>query len=29
MYRRAPLIWIKGDDEPSKYAENLDNWIFL
>jgi hypothetical protein len=27
--RSAPLIRINWDDEPSGYAENPDNWIFL
>jgi len=28
-YSRPPLIRINWDDEPSGYAENLDNWIFF
>jgi hypothetical protein len=28
-YSRTPLFWINCDDEPSRYAENLDNCIFL
>ena len=28
-YRRTPLIRIHWDGEPSGYAENPDNWIFL
>ena len=28
-YSRTPLIWINWDDEPSGYAENLDNCIFI
>ena len=28
-YSRTPLIRINSDDEPSGYAENPDNWIFL
>ena len=28
-YSRTPLIRISWDDEPSGYAENLDNWIFF
>jgi hypothetical protein len=26
---RTPLIRINLDGEPSEYAENPDNWIFL
>jgi len=29
MYSRSPHIWINWDGEPSGYAENPDNWIFL
>jgi hypothetical protein len=28
-YSRTPLIRINWDGEPSEYAENADNWIFL
>ena len=28
-YSRTPLIRINWEDEPSEYAENQDNWIFL
>jgi len=28
-YSRTPLIGIDRDGEPSGYAENPDNWIFL
>jgi hypothetical protein len=28
-YIITPIIWINWDREPSGYAENLDNWIFL
>jgi len=28
-YSRTPLIRINWDGEPSGYAENPDNWIFL
>ena len=28
-YSRTRYIWIKWNGEPSGYAENLDNWIFL
>jgi hypothetical protein len=28
-YSRTPLFWINWDGEPSGYAENPDNWIFL
>jgi len=29
MCSKAPLIWINWDVDPSGYAENSDNWIFL
>ena len=29
IYRRTPFIWINWDSELSRYAENLDNWIFF
>ena len=29
VYSRTPLIRIKRDGEPTGYAENADNWIFL
>jgi len=29
QYRRPPFIRINWDAEPSRYAENPDNWIFL
>jgi hypothetical protein len=29
MESRTPFIWNKWYSEPSGYAENLDNWIFL
>jgi len=29
LYSRTPLIRINWDDEPSGYAENPDNLIFL
>ena len=30
MYKEVtPLIRINCDSEPSGYAENPDNWIFL
>jgi hypothetical protein len=29
VYSRTPLIRINWDGEPSGYAENTDNWIFL
>jgi hypothetical protein len=29
VYSRTPLIRINWDLEPSGYAENPDNWIFL
>jgi len=29
MYSRSVLIQINWDDGPSRYAENMDNWIFL
>ena len=29
MYSRTPLLRVNFDGEPSGYAENLDNWIFL
>jgi len=28
-YSRTPLIRINWDGDPSGYAENPDNWIFL
>ena len=28
-YGRTPIIRINWDGEPSGYAENPDNWIFL
>jgi len=28
-YSRTPIIRIDWDGEPSRYAENPDNWIFL
>ena len=28
-YIRTPLIQINQDGEPSGYAENPDNWIFI
>ena len=28
-YSRIPLIRFNWDGEPSGYAENPDNWIFL
>jgi len=28
-YTRTPIIRNNWDDEPSGYAENPDNWIFL
>jgi len=28
-YSKTPLIRIIWDGEPSRYAENPDNWIFL
>jgi len=28
-YSRTPLIGINWNFEPSRYAENTDNWIFL
>ena len=28
-YSRTPVTRINWDGEPSGYAENLDNWIFL
>jgi hypothetical protein len=28
-YGRTPLILVNWDGEPSGYAENPDNWIFL
>jgi len=29
QYSRTPLIRINWNEEPSGYAENPDNWIFL
>ena len=29
IYSRTQLIRINLDGEPSRYAENSDNWIFL
>jgi len=29
QYSTTPLIRINWDDEPSGYAENPGNWIFL
>jgi hypothetical protein len=29
LYSRTPLIRINWDGDPSGYAENPDNWIFL
>jgi len=29
LYSRTPLIRINCNGEPSGYAENPDNWIFL
>ena len=29
IYSRTPLILINWDGEPSGYAENPENWIFL
>ena len=30
IYSKYPLIRINWEDgEPSRYAENQDNWIFL
>jgi len=29
MDSRTPFIWNKWYGEPSRYAANLDNWIFL
>jgi len=29
VYSRTPLIQFNCDGEPSGYAENPDNWIFL
>jgi hypothetical protein len=29
LYSGTPLIRINWDGEPSGYAENPDNWIFL
>jgi hypothetical protein len=29
IYSRTPFIWINWDSELSRYAENLDSWIFL
>ena len=28
-YSRTPIIRINWDAQPSGYAENPDNWIFL
>jgi len=28
-YSRTPLTWINWNSEPSGYAENPDNWIFI
>jgi hypothetical protein len=28
-YSRTPIIRINSDGEPSGYAENPDNWIFV
>jgi hypothetical protein len=28
-YSRTPLLRINWDGEPSGYAENPDNWIFV
>jgi hypothetical protein len=28
-YSRTPLIRINWDGEPSGYAENPDDWIFI
>jgi hypothetical protein len=28
-YSRTPFIWINLDGEPSGFAENPDNWIFI
>jgi hypothetical protein len=28
-YSRTPTIRINWDSDPSRYAENPDNWIFL
>jgi hypothetical protein len=28
-YSRTPLTRINWDSQPSRYAANLDNWIFL
>ena len=28
-YNRIPLILINWDGQPSRYAQNLDNWIVL
>jgi len=28
-YSRTPLIRMNWDDEPFRYAENPDKWIFL
>jgi len=29
QYSRTPLTGINCDGEPSRYAENQDNWIFV
>jgi hypothetical protein len=29
LHSRAPLIRINWGGEPSGYAENTDNWIFI
>jgi hypothetical protein len=26
---KTPLVWINWESDPSEYAENQDNWIFL
>jgi len=29
IYSRTQLTWINWDSRPSRYAENVDNYIFL
>ena len=29
IYSRTPFIWIDWDSKTSRYAENLDNCLFL